>query len=267
VAFYLEPSIKASKLSKFYQMKNWTHKNFTIHQFEQLESTNKTAFELANSRNLFDYEIVLTNSQTAGKGRESRVWSSPKGNLYFSLILQPKISLEKIAQISFVAITALRLMVEGLKTNQEIQNKWPNDLLINEKKIAGLLLESKLSQKNCEFVVLGIGLNLVSNPNQTIFPAGNLKDFGVNLTAEEALKKFLNEFEKIYNNWTVYGFLGVRKLWLQKAYRLGEKISVKNGEEQISGIFVDLDEEGNLILNTENGVKKILAADVYSVIS
>ncbi len=244
-------------------MKNWTHKNFTIHQFSQLESTNKTAFEMAENKKLFDREIILADSQTAGKGRESRVWSSPQGNLYFSLILQPKIPAEKISQISFVAITALRMMVEGLAPNHKIQNKWPNDLLIDEKKVAGLLLASKISQKNCEFVIVGIGLNLASNPGQTIFPASNLKEFEISLTAEEALKNFLNQFENLYENWLTYGFVGVRKLWLEKAYRLKKEISVKNGEEKISGIFEDLDEAGNLILQTKNGVKKILAADIF----
>ncbi len=244
-------------------MKNWTHKNFTIHQFSQLESTNKTAFEMAENKKLFDREIILADSQTAGKGRESRVWSSPQGNLYFSLILQPKIPAEKISQISFVAITALRMMVEGLAPNHKIQNKWPNDLLIDEKKVAGLLLASKISQKNCEFVIVGIGLNLASNPGQTIFPASNLKEFEISLTAEEALKNFLNQFENLYENWLTYGFVGVRKLWLEKAYRLKKEISVKNGEEKIGGIFEDLDEAGNLILQTKNGVKKILAADIF----
>ena len=244
-------------------MKNWTHKNFNIHQFPELESSNKTAFEMAQSKKLFDGEIILADSQSAGKGRESRVWTSPVGNLYFSLILQPKISAQKIPQISFVAITALRLMVEGLVANQKVQNKWPNDLLIDGKKVAGLLLESKISGQNCEFVILGIGLNIASNPYSTIFPANNLKEFGIELTAQDVLKKFLNEFEKIYENWLAYGFDGVRKLWLQKSYRLREEISVKNNGEQISGIFADLDGEGNLILKTKDGEKTILAADIF----
>ena len=88
-----------------------------------------------------------------------RIWSSPKGNLYFSLVLQPKVPVAEIAQISFVAIVALRQAVEEL-AQVNIQNKWPNDLLIEEKKVAGLLLESKINQQNCEFVILGIGVKI-----------------------------------------------------------------------------------------------------------
>lgn len=245
-------------------MKNWTHKNFNIHQFKELESTNKTAFEMASAQKLFDREIILADAQTAGKGRQSRVWSSPQGNLYFSLVLQPQISASKIAQISFVAITALRLAVEGLDIDQKIENKWPNDLLVSGKKVAGLLLESKISGDSCQFVILGIGLNLASNPDHTIFPATNLKDSGVNLSAEEALKKFLNEFEKLYENWLIYGFSAIRKLWLNKAYRLQERITIKNAEEQIEGIFSNLDEAGNLILKLENNsLKTISTADIF----
>jgi len=244
-------------------MKNWTHKNYTVHQFNELESTNKTAFEMAESRKIFDREIILADSQSAGKGRQSRVWSSPQGNLYFSLVLQPQLPAQKIAQISFVAITALRLMAEALATNQKIQNKWPNDLLINEKKVAGLLLESKISQQNCEFVILGIGLNIASNPDQTIFPADNLKNFGIEITPEIALKNFLNEFEKLYENYLNFGFAGIRKLWLAKAFRLNEKITARNGDEKFEGDFADLDEEGNLILKIGNITKIIAAADIF----
>ncbi len=244
-------------------MKNWTHKNYTIHQFKALESTNKTALEMAEAREILDREIILADTQSAGKGRQSRIWSSPQGNLYFSLVLRPQISAPKISQISFVAITALRLMVEGLATNQKIQNKWPNDLLINEKKVAGLLLESKISQQNCEFVIVGIGLNIVSNPDQTIFPADNLENFGIEITSEVALKNFLNEFEKLYENFLNFGFVGIRKLWLAKAFRLNEKIFVKNGDVEISGVFSDFDEGGNLVLETAQGRKIISAADIY----
>ncbi len=244
-------------------MKNWTYKNYTIHHFPTLESTNVTAFEKARSKNLFDREIILTDQQTGGKGRQMRVWSSPQGNLYFSLLLQPQVELAKIPQISFVAITALRLAVESLVKHHKISNKWPNDLLIDQKKVAGLLLESEISQNICEFVVVGIGVNLLSNPQQTIFPASNLKNFGVEISAEIMLKSFLDEFEKLYQNWLDFGFAGIRKLWLQAAFRLNEEITVKNKDKEIRAIFRDLDNEGNLVLEIAGNIEKISAADIF----
>lgn len=245
---------------------NFTYKNFTIHQFDELESTNKTAFELANLRKIFDCEIILAKKQTAGKGRKNRNWSSAEGNLYFSLVLQPKISIEKISLISFVAAVALRLTTEEIfadKKNQpKISLKWPNDLLIDDKKCAGILLESKLNQKDCEFVILGIGVNTHSNPDNVIFPVTNLKKFNIEITPEKFLEKFLDQFEKIYKNFLDYGFSGTRQLWLNNAYKLKEEISLKIDEEEISGIFEDLDEAGNLILQSSSGLIKISVADV-----
>lgn len=242
-------------------MKNWTHKNFTIHQFPELASTNSYAFEAALLRKTSHGEIILADSQNSGRGRQSRSWSSPSGNLYFSLVLQPKVSAEKIAQISFVGITALRLAIAKITKNSATA-KWPNDLLIDEKKVAGLLLESKISGNDVEFAILGIGLNIISNPDNTIFPAANLQDFGVEITPELALKNFLDEFEIIYQNWLDFGFKGVRKLWLQNVYRLEQRISVKLDDKVIAGIFEDLDEEGNLVLNCGGKILKIGAADV-----
>ncbi len=243
-------------------MKNFTHQNFTIHQFEELEGTNSHALELASLAQIFDHEIILANSQKSGRGRKDRKWESPPGNLYFSLVLQPKISLEKIPQISLVAIAALRLAIEKIAPEISISNKWPNDLLINDHKIAGLLLESKISGKECNFIILGIGVNLVSNPENTIFPASNLKNFTIEISPENLLKNFLNEFEKLYQNWLDFGFTGTRQIWLQKPYRLKEKITVRLDEKTIEGIFEDVDLEGNLLLKIDGKILKISTADV-----
>jgi len=243
-------------------MKNFTYKNFTIHEFDELDSTNSRAFELAASRQIFENQIILAKSQNSGRGRKDRSWNSPLGNLYFSLVLQPKISLQKVPQISFVAICALRLAIEKISKNLPIQNKWPNDLLINKHKVAGLLLESKNSAQNCEFVIVGIGVNLISNPTQTIFPAGNLKDFGIEISTQKLLEKFLDEFEILYKNYLDFGFAGIRQIWLQGAYNLKEKISVKFDDEVLEGIFDDFDLEGNLLLKKGGEILKISTADI-----
>lgn len=242
-------------------MKNWTHKNFTIHQFDELESTNSHALQLANSRQIFEREVILADAQKKGRGRMERLWSSPVGNLYFSLVLCPKISAAEVSQISFVAIVALQRVVSRALQNV-VEVKWPNDLLIDGKKVAGLLLESKISGNDCEFVIVGIGVNIASNPLNTIFPAGCLKDFGVNILPQDLLKFFLDEFEKIYQSWGDFGFGGVRKLWLKNAYRLGKEIGVKIDEEELRGVFEDFDLEGNLVLRCGEKLAKISTADV-----
>ena len=251
-------------------MKNWKFKNFIIHQFAELDSTNVKAFNMAESQRIFDREIILADCQSAGRGRMGRVWSSPKGNLYFSLVLQPRIPIFQMAQISFVSIVALRQAVEELasvskKSFLNIQNKWPNDLIINEKKVAGLLLESKINQQDCEFVILGIGVNIDSSPDNAIFSASNLKEFKIETKAEILLQIFLDKFEILYQNWQDFGFANVRNAWLSKAYKLKEKILVMDGDNKIEGIFEDLDSEGSLILLVNGARKKINAADIFNV--
>lgn len=237
--------------------------NFTIHKFDKLDSTNSHAFNLANSQKIFDHEIIISDIQEQGRGRKDRNWQSPKGNLYFSIILQPKISASKIHQISFVAITALQIAIEKITTSK-IEVKWPNDLLINGKKAAGILLESKINQDQCQFVVMGLGLNIKSHPQNTIFEATNLKENNCDISKQQALEKFLDEFENLYQNWLNFGFDKIRNLWLKNAYQLNATIKLKIDNETISGFFKDLDCDGNLLLQYNNQVKVISAADILA---
>lgn len=297
-------------------MKNWSYKNFLIHDFEELASTNSLALQMIESGQVFDRQIILAKSQNLGRGRLDRAWSSPKGNLYFTLILQPQVLIEKASQISFVAIVALRQAVEQLAQNQQnlakttkfeeksiinskkaeksqinseklqnfeqknikncddanifeqktainIQNKWPNDLLINEKKVAGLLLESKNDQKNCQFAIIGIGVNLDSNPSNTMFPSANLQQFGIKTTPEILLKIFLDKFEILYKNWQDFGFANIRNAWISKAYNLKKEITAQDGDKKIQGIFEDMNQEGSLILLHQGQKKQITTADIF----
>ncbi len=245
-------------------MKNWNHKNFTIHQFEELESTNSYAFAKAELREISDKEIISAQSQSSGKGRKDRNWDSPKGNLYFSLVLTPNLTIEKLPQLSFIGILALKNAVEKSfpEIAKSISLKWPNDLLIDKKKVSGILLESKISNQNPEFVILGIGINLISNPENVIFKATNLKNYRIEISPEEMLKKFLDEFDSLYENYLNFGFRNIQKLWIKSAYKLNEEISIKLDEEKITGIFENLDEEGNLLLKTDQKTITISAADI-----
>ncbi len=245
-------------------MSSYNYKNFTIHHYQELESTNQTAFALADLRKISAGEIILADKQSKGRGRNQRNWASPQGNLYFSLVLQPKVAVSQVTQLSFIGILALKIAIEKNLTNK-VKVKWPNDLIINDKKCAGLLLESKISQQNVEFVVMGIGVNIVSNPDDVIFPATNLKDFSLDVSTKELLENFLNEFDLLYQNWLNFGFFAIRKLWLQSAWRLHEEITVKTNEKAITGIFSDLDGEGNLMLKTGSTLNTICLGDVISL--
>lgn len=239
------------------------YKNFTIHQFEELESTNKLAFQLASDGKLQENEIILATSQKQGRGRLNRNWISPPGNLYFSLVLKPQINLEKTHELSFIAICALRQTITEIAPNKNLQikNKWPNDLLINDQKIAGILLESKISN-NVEFCILGLGLNINSHPKNVNFAANNLQNLGFNKSKEEILEIFLDNFTKFYQNYQNFGFKNIRNFWLQQAYKLGEEIAVNLEEKKVEGVFKNIDESGNLEILAEGKLQKITTGDV-----
>lgn len=244
---------------------NWGHGPFTIHSFETLNSTNDYAFEMTASQQMFDHEVVVANVQESGKGRKDRNWISPNGNLYFSVILKPKIAANQAFQISFLGITALHLAIAKLEKKESpnvIQTKWPNDLLINGKKVAGILLESKIDKNHCDFVVMGIGVNIDSHPENTLFPASHLKECGIDVTPQQLLRGFLDEFEKLYQNWLHFGFAGIRTLWLQNPYRLGEEIDVALDDKKLRGVFQDLDPDGNLLLKIDDKIMTITTADI-----
>lgn len=241
-------------------MKIINYANFNIYHFDEINSTNVKAYEMANLGNLKDHEIILSDKQNQGRGRLDRSWVSPTGNLYFSLLLKPKIAISKAHELSFLAIAALFLAIEEiLPKNTKINLKWPNDLLLDEKKAAGILLESKINGADLDFVVIGIGVNILSNPQNVLFSATNLKEFGVEISNIELLKKFLEKFEDLYQNYLEFGFKKARNIWLRKAFRFKEEVTVN---QNIKGIFENFDEEGNLILRVGSELRKITSGDV-----
>ncbi len=250
-------------------MKNNIYKNYVIHHFDNLDSTSAKAFQMADLSEINDREIIAADSQNKGRGRLGRDWVSPRGNLYFSLVLRPKCDVNCISQISFIAAISLKFAIKEAFLAQKnpknvdlVKNKWPNDILVDDKKIAGILLESKIIDKNCDFVVVGVGVNLASNPQNTMFLASNLAEFGINLAPREFLERFLDKFEYFYEKWQNFGFLPIKNLWLEDAWRLKSEIAINLGERKINGIFDEIDNDGCLILRTSQGVEKISVGDV-----
>jgi len=240
------------------------YKNFIIHEFDELSSTNSHAFDLAKNKQIFDREVITANTQSAGKGRKGRKWLSEAGNLYFSIVLMPKntdISQENAPKLSFLAILALKNAILSLKSekNNKIQLKWPNDLLINKKKSAGILLESAFIGGKCQFLVIGIGLNIKNHPKDVLFESTSLENEGIIAKKDQVLEKFLDEFENLYKSVENLGinksFQNLRKLWLKEAYKINEELEIKLDNQKIKGIFETIDQDGNLMLRNNKAVK------------
>lgn len=227
--------------------------NFVINRYSELVSTNDFALELIKNNQAIQNQVIVADVQTGGKGRLGRNWVSPAGNLYFSIILKNPKNTDS-SNLSFVAAVAFG---ESLNS-KNIKYKWPNDILLEEKKIAGILLE-----KDRDFVVIGVGVNLISNPDKTNYPASNLQDCGVICKKDDLLKQFLDNFSDLYQKWQDFGFTPIRNSWLAKAWNIDKEINVNLASKSAKGIFKDLDQSGNLILNVNNQDLSIASGEIF----
>ncbi len=233
-------------------------------ELDVVDSTNEEAASLARDGAPAG-TLVWSKSQLEGKGRRGREWISPSGNLYLSLLLRPDIQLAQAPQISFVAaIAVFDTLCFMLPQTAKIHLKWPNDILVDGKKVAGILLESSASSTMLDWLVVGVGVNVASSPGKVSFPATSLHESGApHANVESVLKHFTDSFKRVMEEWSKKGLAPVRKRWLKYAWCLGEEIEVKAEGELLRGRFADLDASGALILELGDGEKRVLtAADV-----
>lgn len=233
--------------------------------YDRLASTNEEAKRLARE-GAEDGALVWAREQTGGRGRRGRSWVSPPGNLYVSLILRPDCQAAEAAQLGFVAAVALgEAFGAFVPPLVELRYKWPNDVLLNQRKAAGILLESENSQDgHLDWLVLGIGANVASHPEDALFPATSLAEEGApEATVEDLLEALSRRFLAWANRWLDDGFPPVRSAWLNHAFRLGEVIEARLDRETVIGRFADLDADGALVLETDAGRRRITAAEVF----
>lgn len=243
--------------------KNYFIENFLIYDFDEVESTNDLAKSLSENQQLLPNQIIIAKTQSKGKGRLNRHWQSPIGNLHCSIFLQNNFSLSKNNQLSFVVACAINLTIQKLANKDlSIQNKWPNDLLINQKKVAGILIESQKISDKLTNIIIGFGVNLKYHPQNSLFTADNLQNFNIDLEPLDFLQNFLPNFREIYKIWMNFGFKNIRELWLANAYKIGEEIKINCSKVNEIGLFKDLDEDGSLVLQINNFCKKINYGDV-----
>lgn len=234
----------------------------------EIDSTNAEGFRLASS--LPGPTWILAGLQTAGRGRRSRPWSSPRGNFHGTLVLKPAGPPEQVALRSFAAALALRdacVALTGLP--QGFALKWPNDVLLNGGKLAGILLESVNLGQAAPVLCIGIGVNLMAAPDASqvepgaVPPVSLLQETGLRITPEA----FLAALAPAYAGWEASfqrdGFAPLRAAWLDHAARLGEAIRARTGSETREGVFESIDPAGNLLLRTSAGMLAIPAAEVF----
>lgn len=233
-------------------------------RYETVGSTNDEAKKLARA-GAAEGTLVWAGEQTSGRGRRGRLWASPPGNLYLSLILRPAAPAAGAAQLGFVAALALADALAAHLHGRELRCKWPNDVLLDGRKIAGILLESEtLGGAAVEFVILGIGVNLVAAPDAAEFPATSLAAAGVApLAPAIVLAGFARHFEEWHRRWKAEGFSPIRTGWLARASGLGQIVRVRLERAGFTGRFLDLDEEGALLLDEAGVQRRIAAGEIF----
>ena len=220
-------------------------------------STNDEARRLAGE-GAPDGTVLWARSQSAGRGRYGRPWSSPPGNLYVSLLLRPATAPAAAVQLGFVAAVALAEALDRHVAPDALALKWPNDVLLNGRKIAGMLLESATGNDNkLDWLILGMGVNLQSFPVGTAFPATSLANEGYRAPAPaDVLAGLCRAFAAGRARWAAAGFGPVRAAWLARAYRRGQPIEVRLERERALGVFADLDLSGALVLDLGAGPQR-----------
>ncbi len=234
---------------------------YALKEFESIDSTNEEARRLAVAGERGPIWIMAAR-QTAGRGRRGRVWESPSGNLAASLMLRPGRPAGDCAQLSFVAAIAACDMIAGFAPGAEVRVKWPNDVLANGAKIAGILLEASSSGADIPaWLAVGIGANLAHHPTDTEFPATSLAALGVTVPPpRDALLHLAASFAKWYESWRADGFAFIRDAWLARALGLGTRIRARLQNEELSGVFEGIDGGGALLLGMTAGRTRTIAA-------
>jgi BirA family biotin operon repressor/biotin-[acetyl-CoA-carboxylase] ligase len=237
-----------------------------IFSFKTIASTNTTAINYAES-GLPEGTLVIADSQKKGRGRLGRKWHSPPGKgLYFSLILRPELPPDRVAGLSLMAGLALiRAIIDF--TGAPVQMKWPNDILFNKKKLAGILVELVAELDRVEYMILGIGVNV--NYNRKDFPLGlQRKSTSLKIITKKKIQRvallqnILAEFESLYQIFCRHGFKYISSELINHSAVIGNRITLSIGKGKITGKAVGFDDMGGLIVKTKQGLRSYSAGEV-----
>ncbi len=231
--------------------------NWRIERYESLGSTSDLCAALAGAGEPAGL-VIIAETQSAGRGRSGRQWHSPVGNFYASVLIRPHLALADAPMISLLTGVALAGALGAfLQDASGISLKWPNDVLLNGAKLAGILVESSISAGQLDWMVVGVGANLISAPyiegrKTAHLPAGHtgLRD--------EFAAKFLDDLAHWLDLFERQGFSPIKQAWLAAAHPIGTMISTHDA----TGIFAGLNDHGALLLQQPGGISPILSGEI-----
>lgn len=233
---------------------------FTVWHHDQIGSTNDEAHRLAKEGAPHG-TVVHADEQTSGRGRMAHTWFSPPGNLYVSILLRTGHPPRNASELSFVAALAVADAVEALLPRQmRTLLKWPNDVLVNGGKIAGILLEQA-----DDATIIGIGLNILQAPSNAAYKTTTIVANGGIASVDGARDILLDRLGHHLGVWREGGFDAIRERWLDRSYPIGAAIKANASGQPITGHFAGLDPDGALLLDTVNGRQRIVAGEVMAL--
>ncbi|HET7806316.1 MAG TPA: biotin--[acetyl-CoA-carboxylase] ligase [Pseudolabrys sp.] len=231
--------------------------------YETLGSTNAEALALARAGERGPLWISA-RTQSAGRGRRGTRWISPAGNLHATLLLSEPSSPAQAPQLSFVAALAVHDAVAACapQLGPALKVKWPNDLIVEKAKVAGILVEGE--SEPVFAVAIGIGVNCAGHPEETEYPAADLAGLGALVVPDALLQELAVAMQKRLAQWKGgEGFAATRTDWLKRAAGLGETLQVRLPERELSGRFQGLDDAGRLLLDQAGKVIPVTAGEVF----
>ena len=231
-----------------------------IHYFDEVSSTMEMAKKLAHKR-CPNFTVVIAGCQKKGRGRLDRAWMSDPGGLYFTVVLRPQIPMMLSSRLNFLAsITLARILRQAYEVDARV--KWPNDILVNDRKISGMLTEVEAEADLVNFINIGIGINVNNDPSRSVAQASSLKKIlGKQISKIKLLSRFLDEFE---SGMQQVDFDGIVAEWKKHTITLNRRVRIVTNQETSEGLAVDVDDNGALILKMDDGsLKKILYGDCF----
>jgi len=240
---------------------------------DEIDSTNLEALRQADN-GIEGPLWIVAERQTCGRGRRGRDWITSKGNLFATLLLTGQGPAAVMSGLSFVAAVAVANMTEQLlaqaKSTVQVRLKWPNDVLLNNAKAGGILVETSGagSQQDAYAVAIGIGLNVSTHPTQTlIYPTTDLAECGLELNSNDVFEQLAVSFDHCLSLWQHgAGFAPIKQRWLEFGPSVGQELEINTGVDVITGAFMGLDQQGELILRLPDGSQQVIVAgDITAV--
>jgi len=262
--------INSSKLPLPWEIKEDLNTEFLggrIYYFNTIDTTQNFAMKIASKKNE-NGSIVISKKQTGGRGRMKRKWKSPVGGIWMSIIVQPKFDVTYTTLIPIATSLALCIAIEKtLKINTKL--KWPNDITLKGKKVAGVLTDASITSNHIESVVLGIGINFKINPNELESSIKKTPNFyGVTTLVKKnesmvpLIKQFLYELENVLKLINSAQIKKIRNEWTKRSSTIGKNISILTNDGHIRGRALKIDNDGGLVISKGKKTERVLVGDV-----